>query len=87
MRKAARPADGSRARAVQKKREAHADDVMPGYTHLQRAQPITFGHHLMAYAEMFLRDLSRLEDAQRRMNVCPLGSGALAGRHTRWTAS
>ena len=61
------------------KAEEHAGDVMPGYTHLQRAQPITFGHHLMAYAEMFLRDLSRLEDAQRRMNVCPLGSGALAG--------
>ncbi|MEF2794151.1 MAG: argininosuccinate lyase [Hydrogeniiclostridium sp.] len=66
-------------RVLCKKAEAHAEDVMPGYTHLQRAQPITFGHHLMAYAEMFLRDLSRLEDAQRRMNVCPLGSGALAG--------
>ena len=66
-------------RVLCKKAEAHAGDVMPGYTHLQRAQPITFGHHLMAYAEMFLRDLSRLEDAQRRMNVCPLGSGALAG--------
>ena len=66
-------------RVLCKKAEAHADDVMPGYTHLQRAQSITFGHHLMAYAEMFLRDLSRLEDAQRRMNVCPLGSGALAG--------
>ena len=51
---------------------------MPGYTHLQRAQPITFGHHLMAYAEMFLRDLSRLQDAVKRMNVNPLGSGALA---------
>ena len=51
---------------------------MPGYTHLQRAQPITFGHHLMAYAEMLLRDLSRLEDAQKRMNINPLGSGALA---------
>lgn len=53
--------------------------VMPGYTHLQRAQPITFGHHLMAYAEMFQRDLARLKDAAQRMNVCPLGSGALAG--------
>ena len=52
--------------------------VMPGYTHLQRAQPITFGHHLMAYAEMFLRDLGRLQDAVKRMNVNPLGSGALA---------
>ena len=51
---------------------------MPGYTHLQRAQPITFGHHLMAYAEMFLRDLSRFQDAVKRMNVNPLGSGALA---------
>ena len=51
---------------------------MPGYTHLQRAQPITFGHHLMAYAEMLLRDLSRLEDTQKRMNVNPLGSCALA---------
>ena len=51
--------------------------VMPGYTHLQRAQPITFGHHLMAYAEMFQRDLARLKDAAQRMNVCPLGSGCL----------
>ena len=58
--------------------EACAGTVMPGYTHLQRAQPITFGHHLMAYAEMFLRDLSRLQDAVKRMNVNPLGSGALA---------
>ena len=53
--------------------------VMPGYTHLQRAQPITFGHHLMAYVEMFQRDLGRLKDAVQRMNICPLGSGALAG--------
>lgn len=60
------------------KAEAYADAVMPGYTHLQRAQPITFGHHLMAYAEMFLRDISRLDDAVARMNVSPLGSGALA---------
>ena len=66
-------------RVLCKQAKEHSGDVMPGYTHLQRAQPITFGHHLMAYAEMFLRDLSRLEDAQRRMNVCPLGSGALAG--------
>lgn len=57
----------------------HKGTVMPGYTHLQRAQPITFGHHLLAYAEMFLRDISRLDDAKKRMNVCPLGSGALAG--------
>lgn len=57
----------------------YADTVMPGYTHLQRAQPITFGHHLMAYAEMFLRDIGRMQDALKRMDVCPLGSGALAG--------
>ena len=60
------------------KAEQYASTVMPGYTHLQRAQPITFGHHLMAYAEMLLRDLYRLEDAQKRMNINPLGSGALA---------
>lgn len=60
------------------KAEEYAGTVMPGYTHLQRAQPITFGHHLMAYAEMLLRDLSRLEDTQKRMNVNPLGSCALA---------
>ncbi len=59
--------------------EQNTDTIMPGYTHLQRAQPITFGHHLMAYAQMFLRDISRLNDAARRMNQCPLGSGALAG--------
>ncbi len=61
-----------------KKAEEYAGAVMPGYTHLQRAQPITFGHHLMAYAEMFLRDIGRLDDAVKRMNVSPLGSGALA---------
>lgn len=60
------------------KAEEYAGTVMPGYTHLQRAQPITFGHHLMAYGEMLLRDLSRLEDTEKRMNVNPLGSGALA---------
>lgn len=57
----------------------NAEVIMPGYTHMQRAQPIVFGHHLLAYAEMFLRDIGRLEDARARMNVCPLGSGALAG--------
>lgn len=62
-----------------KKAEQYADAVMPGYTHLQRAQPITFGHHLLAYAEMFLRDKERLQDAKKRMNVCPLGACALAG--------
>ncbi len=56
----------------------HKTTVMPGYTHLQRAQPITFAHHLMAYAQMLLRDIGRLEDAYDRMNVMPLGSGALA---------
>lgn len=61
------------------KAEEHKATVMPGYTHLQRAQPITFGHHLMAYAQMFLRDISRLEDAASRMNFSPLGSCALAG--------
>ncbi len=58
--------------------EQHKETVMPGYTHLQRAQPITFGHHLMAYASMLLRDISRLKDAKKRMNLLPLGSGALA---------
>ncbi len=57
----------------------HTLTVMPGYTHLQRAQPITFAHHLMAYANMFIRDLGRLEDTAKRMNKMPLGSGALAG--------
>ena len=57
----------------------HAETIMPGYTHLQRAQPITFGHHLLAYGEMFLRDLGRLSDCKKRMDVMPLGCGALAG--------
>ena len=59
--------------------EKNLETIMPGYTHLQRAQPITFAHHLMAYANMFLRDLGRLSDTAKRMNFCPLGSGALAG--------
>ncbi len=59
--------------------EEHKYDIMPGYTHLQRAQPIVFAHHLLAYAEMFRRDLSRVEDAVKRMNVSPLGACALAG--------
>ena len=62
-----------------KKAKEHYDTVMPGYTHLQRAQPITFGHHLLAYAEMLIRDIERIKDAKERMNYCPLGSGALAG--------
>lgn len=57
----------------------YQDAVMPGYTHLQRAQPITFAQHLMAYANMLCRDVTRLEDCKARMNECPLGSGALAG--------
>ena len=56
----------------------HRETIMPGYTHLQRAQPITFAHHLMAYAEMFYRDIKRLSDALERTGVMPLGSGALA---------
>ena len=57
----------------------HKNTVLPGYTHMQRAQPIVFGHHLLAYASMFSRDISRLEDASKRMNYSPLGCGALAG--------
>ena len=64
---------------IAEKAKKYSDAVMPGYTHLQRAQPITFGHHLLAYAEMILRDISRLEDCYKRMNVMPLGSCALAG--------
>ena len=59
--------------------EAHKATIMPGYTHLQRAQPITFGHHLMAYAMMLLRDVDRLNDTVKRMNVSPIGCCALAG--------
>ena len=59
--------------------EAHAADPMPGYTHVQRAQPVTIGHHLLAYGEMFARDRERMLDCRRRVNVLPLGSGALAG--------
>jgi argininosuccinate lyase len=56
-----------------------ADWVMPGFTHLQTAQPVTWGHHMLAYVEMFARDRSRFEDARKRMNECPLGAAALAG--------
>jgi len=59
--------------------EEHADTIMPGFTHLQTAQPVTFGHHLLAYVEMFDRDIGRFADATERMNRCPLGSAALAG--------
>ena len=65
--------------AVAQQAEANTDAILPGYTHLQRAQPVTFAHHLLAYAMMLMRDVSRLQDASERMNVCPLGSCALAG--------
>ena len=77
--------DGARAsiqalqRALVAKAEAEADTLMPGFTHLQIAQPVTFGHHLMAYVEMLGRDADRFADARDRMNECPLGSAALAG--------
>ena len=61
------------------KAEEYKDAIMPGYTHLQRAQPVTFGFHLMAYANMFLRDIDRLCDCKKRVNVSPIGSCALAG--------
>ena len=65
--------------ALTQQAENNKDAIMPGYTHLQRAQPITFGHHLMAYAMMLLRDLDRLQDCRRRMNLSPIGCCALAG--------
>ena len=61
------------------KAEAHAATLMPGFTHLQTAQPVTFGHHLLAYVEMFGRDRSRYRDCRARLNECPLGAAALAG--------
>lgn len=64
---------------ILEKAEEHFDTIMPGFTHLQTAQPITFGHHLMAYYEMFERDKGRFIDAQKRMGECPLGAAALAG--------
>ena len=65
-------------RVLVKKARAHVSTVMPGYTHLQRAQPVTFGHYMMAYANMLRRDVTRLEDCRERLDECPLGSGALA---------
>ncbi len=65
--------------ALVDKAEAHADTVMPGFTHLQPAQPVTFGHHLLAYVEMLGRDRGRFADARARLNECPLGAAALAG--------
>jgi argininosuccinate lyase len=66
-------------RALADRAAAHAADPMPGFTHLQTAQPVTFGHHLLAYVEMLARDRGRLADCRRRLNECPLGSAALAG--------
>jgi argininosuccinate lyase len=66
-------------RALAENALAYADTVMPGLTHLQTAQPVTFGHHLLAYVEMAARDRGRFSDARKRLNECPLGSGALAG--------
>jgi argininosuccinate lyase len=65
--------------ALAKRAEEHAATIMPGFTHLQVAQPVTFGHHLLAYVEMFSRDRGRFADARRRLNECPLGAAALAG--------
>ena len=65
--------------ALARKAETHFDLVMPGFTHLQPAQPVTFGHHLLAYVEMLARDRGRLADARARLNECPLGAAALAG--------
>ncbi len=65
--------------ALVEQAESGADWVMPGFTHLQTAQPVTWGHHMLAYVEMLARDVSRFEDARRRMNECPLGAAALAG--------
>jgi len=66
-------------KSLAEKARDHAGDVMPGFTHLQTAQPVTFGHHLIAYVEMFARDRARLMDARARLNECPLGAAALAG--------
>jgi argininosuccinate lyase len=76
---AADPALAALQLALARKAEAHFDVVMPGFTHLQPAQPVTFGHHLLAYVEMLSRDRGRLADARKRLNECPLGSAALAG--------
>ncbi len=65
--------------ALAEKALAHAGSVMPGFTHMQSAQPVTFGHHLLAYVEMFARDRARFRDARERLNECPLGAAALAG--------
>lgn len=64
--------------------EDNTETIMPGFTHLQKAQPITLAHHMGAYFEMFKRDVLRLSDIYERMNYCPLGSGALQARHIHW---
>jgi argininosuccinate lyase len=82
VRDAADAADAALAKMMKTlatKAEVHAAVIMPGFTHLQPAQPVTFGHHLLAYVEMFARDRGRIQDARRRMNECPLGAAALAG--------
>ena len=66
-------------RALLVRAEAHPDTLIPGYTHLQRAQPVCLAHHLLAYVEMAERDRQRLADVRRRVNICPLGAAALAG--------
>jgi argininosuccinate lyase len=77
-------------RALIAQAEKHTGDIMPGYTHMQPAQPVTFGHHLLAYVEMFMRDRGRFDDAKKRMNESPLGAAALAGTSfpidREWTA-
>jgi argininosuccinate lyase len=65
--------------ALLEQAEAHVDTILPGYTHLQRAQPVRFAHHLLAYVSMFERDIERLIDSYKRVNTCPLGAGAIAG--------
>ena len=74
-------------RVLVKKAKAHLDTVMHGYTHLQRAQPTTFAHYMMAYANMFKRDVTRLEDCLERLDECPLGAGALATSCLLYTSS
>lgn len=73
--------------ALVEQAKAHKGDILPGYTHLQRAQPITFGHHPMAYAMMLLRDIDRMQDAVKRMNVSPIGCCASPARRMTPTGS
>jgi argininosuccinate lyase len=70
---------GKLQESLLKQAKAHIDTILPGYTHLQRAQPILFAHHMMAYVSMFQRDIERLQDSYKRINTLPLGAGALAG--------